>query len=154
MLQAIRMILFVGVCFFSTGLVKAQYPEAKRSLVSEYLADPVAQRSSIWWDALGRELALAIDVPHTAADDDVIKYIIFFATNHHEKVMLNDAADRLLDIYNNHPDEGLRMMSVAALYAIGDTESMKDLQVHVAGDASRRVRHIASAAVYSFNAEH
>ncbi len=117
-------------------------------LINQYIADSYEHRSATWWNALGRQLTLSVDVPYEQVQETALQNIIFFATHHGEKVKLNDAAARLLGIYQHHDQEAFRIMALAALHAIGDESTMQKLQRIVEEEASDRVRHVTVAALH------
>ena len=139
---------------FTLGLVfparaGAQVPVTQdQPLVNQYIADSYEHRSAAWWNALGRQLTLSVDVPYAQVRETALQNIIFFATHHGEKVKLNDAAPTLLAIYQHHDQVAFRMMALAALHAIGDEDAMQTLNRIVEDEASDRVRHVTAAALH------
>ena len=126
----------------------AQVPTAQETpLVNQYIADTYEQRSPAWWNALGRQLTLLLDVPYDQVNTATLQNVIFFATHHREKVQLNDAAPRLLDVYRKHEQAAFRMMALAALHAIGDEGAMQQLNRVVEREPSDRVRRATLAAL-------
>ena len=117
-------------------------------LVNQYIADSYEHRSAAWWNALGRQLTLSVDVPYDQVEETALQNIIFFTTHYGEKVNLNDAALLLLDIYQRHDHLAFRMMALAALHAIGDAGAMQKLNQIVKEEQSDRVRHITIAALH------
>lgn len=139
---------------FTLGLVvspraNAQVPVAENTpLVNQYVADSYEHRSAAWWNALGRQLTLTLDVPYDQVQEAALQNVIFFATQHREKVTLNDAAPKLLEVYLKHERVAFRMMALAALHAIGDEDAMQTLNQVVRQEASERVRHVTVAALH------
>ena len=139
---------------FTLGLVfparaNAQVPVTQDTpLINQYIADAYEQRSAAWWNALGRQLTLSVDIPYEQVKETALQNIIFFATHHGEKVKLNDAAPTLLTIYQHHDQVAFRMMALAALHAIGDESTMQRLNQIVEQEASDRVRHVTVAALH------
>ncbi|ARA94556.1 MAG: hypothetical protein D6685_17270 [Bacteroidetes bacterium] len=128
----------------------AQTPASQIPLVDEYLADAYAERSPSWWNALSRQLVLSLDKPVTQVDQQTLQNIIFFATNHADKVRLDGATQPLLWIYRTHPDDSYRLMALAALHAIGDENAMYRLYQHVERETSERVRKSTIAALNDY----
>ena len=116
-------------------------------LVNQYIADSYEHRSAAWWNALGRQLTLSVDVPAEQIEEAALQNIIFFATHHGEKVKLSDAVPALLAVYRNHDQVAVRIMALAALHAIGDEGAMQQLYRIVEDETSDRVRHVTTAAL-------
>ena len=139
---------------FTLGLVfparaNAQVPVTQdQPLVNQYIADSYEHRSATWWNALGRQLTLSVDVPYEQVQETALQNIIFFATHHGTKVKLGDAAPALLAVYQHHDQVSFRIMALAALHAIGDEDAMQTLNRIVAEEASAKVRHVTVAALY------
>ena len=141
------LVFTLGLVF--TARAGAQVPVTHElPLVNQYIADSYEHRSAAWWNALGRQLTLSIDVPYEQVQETALQNIIFFATRHGEKVKLNDAASILLAVYQHHDQVAFRMMALAALHAIGDEDAMQTLNRAVEEEASDRVRHVTVAALH------
>ena len=126
----------------------AQVPVSTHEpLVNQYVADSYTQRSTTWWDALGRQLELQLDQPYSEVNSVTLQNIVFFATHHRDKVKLDDAAPRLLEIYLHHEQEEYRVMALAALHAIGERETMRKLTQVYEDQPSERLRRITLAAL-------
>lgn len=111
---------------------QAQVPVAADTpLVNQFIDDHYAQRSPAWWNALGRQLTLLLDKPVEQVDVAALQNVIYFATHHRDKVLLNDASPKLMAIYLEHEQAATRTMALAALHAIGDAEAMAKLRRHV-----------------------
>ena len=131
-----------------TAPAHAQIPVAQETpLVNQYVADSYEQRSPAWWNALGRQLTLPLDVPYDQVQEVALQNIIFFATHHREKVKLDDAVPHLLAIYQHHEHTEFRMMALVALHAIGNEDAMRQLNQFVKAESSDRVRHVTLAAL-------
>lgn len=117
-------------------------------LADQYVADAYAERSPAWWDTLSRQLVVALDRPMLRIDQKALQNVIFFATNHPDKVELEGATQSLLWIYRAHPEDSHRLMALAALHAIGDREAMYRVYQLVERETSERVRRITAAALY------
>lgn len=129
-------------------VARAQVPVTPEvPLVNQYIQDSYLDRTNAWWNALGRQLTLMVDVPAGEVDERSLQNIIFFATNHKARVNLNEAAPRLLNIYSNHPDTRYRMLALAGLHAIGDTDSLKKAFRIARRQDSERIRKMARAAL-------
>lgn len=144
-------LLMVSLSVAAATPAHAQTPVTpKTPLVNQHLANVYEQRSTAWWNALGRQLTLSIDVSTDEVDDVALQNIIFFASHYREKVNLKDAAPRLLDIYEQHDQEAYRMMALVALHAIGDSGTMRKLNQAVKDEASDKIRHVTIAALHDY----
>ena len=127
----------------------AQVPVVDNTpLVNQYVADSYEHRSDAWWNALGRQLTLTLDGPYDQIEEAALQNVIFFAVHHREKVKLNDAAAKLLEVYRKHEQVAFRMMALAALHAIGDEDAMQKLNQIVRSETSDRVRRVTVAALH------
>jgi len=120
------------------------------NLVNAYVTDSYEQRSKAWWNALGRQLTLLIDVPYEQVNEPALQNIIFFAANHSEKVRLNDAVPKLTEIYLHHENVSYRMMALAALHAIGDEKTIHQLERTVRKEPSERIRKMTLAVLKDY----
>ena len=84
-------------------------------------------KSPAWWNQLGQQLAVSLNQPVDQVRDETLQHIVYFATNHSDKVTLNHLAPDLLDMYKNERNEARRTMAVVALRAIGNRPSMNRL---------------------------
>ncbi len=142
------MLFLLALALVGVRPAYAQTPvEAATPLVNQYVADSYEQRSAAWWNALGRQLTLSVDVPLEQVRPATLQNLIFFATHHRKKVKLNDAAPRLLDVYRNHEQEAFRIMALAALHAIADEAAMQKLYGALPYEHSNRVRRLTVAAL-------
>ena len=116
-------------------------------LVNEYVEDTDIVRSEAWWNALGRQLALEVDVSDDKLDVSALQNIIFFASHHRDRVNLRDATPRLVEIYREHDNDAFRLMAVAALDAIGDARALRSIKPMLLEEESERVRHVTIAAL-------
>ena len=116
-------------------------------LVSQYVENDKATSKASWWNLLGRQLTHSIDKPYDEVTDSELQNIIFFASNHKEKVKLQDALPSLFDVLRNHEEEQIRMMAVAAVHAIGGRGAMIELKKAADAESSPKVKRIAYAAV-------
>ncbi len=116
-------------------------------LVNQYIHDSYLQRTNAWWNALGRQLTRMVDMPVTHVDARSLQNIVFFATNHGDRVDLGDASPRLLEVYSKHPDTRYRMLALAALHAIGDTSYLQKAFRIARHEDSERIRKMARAAL-------
>ena len=115
--------------------------------MNQYAADSYSSRKASWWNLLGRQLASSVDKSYEEIGVRDLQNIIFFASNHGERVKLADAIPALLDIYRHHEDEQFRMMAVAALDAIGDRGAIQELKRLSEDEPSERVNKIVQAAI-------
>src|SRR5690606_3343233 len=108
------------------------------------------QYSSAWWNALGRQLTLSIDVPVEEVDDASLQNIIYFATHFRKEVRLNDAVPYLSNILKEHPKVEVRIMAGVALHAIHSATAIEALREALPNESSERVRKLARAAVADY----
>jgi hypothetical protein len=120
------------------------------SLVNQYIAHHDVERRPSWWNALGRQLALSVDIPPEQVSPVAVQNIIFFATNHRSRIRLDDAVPGLRAVYEQHAEESMRIMAVVALHAIGSRAAMRALRKTLPDEPSERVRKMAMAAVKSY----
>ncbi len=140
--------LFALMLAFGPGLVQAQVPiDEGKPLVNEYIEKGFEQQSRTWWKALGSQLVLTLDRPVDRVAEVSLQNVIYFATNHRDRVDLADAAPLLMNIYRNHDLIGFRMMALSALHAIGDEAYLREAYVLARRDDSGRVRKMARAAL-------
>ena len=140
--------LFALMLIFGPGLVRAQVPVGdEKPLVNEFIEEGFEQQSRTWWKALGTQLALTLDRPVNQVAEVSLQNVIYFATNHRDRVDLRDAAPLLMNIYRNHELIGFRMMALSALHAIGDEEHLREAFVVALRSDSDRVRKMARAAL-------
>ena len=80
--------MFAAIWSIATMTAVAQTPvKPGTPLVNEYVADANPDRSEVWWNALGRQLTLMAGMPDDGIVETTLQNIIFFATNHIEKVL-------------------------------------------------------------------
>lgn len=146
------LIIAVGLVSSSNAHAQVMMP-TEEPLVNQYVADSYNNRKASWWNLLGRQLARSVDKPHQEIGEAELQNIIFFASNHKNKVKLVDAVPALLDVYRFHEDDQLRIMSVAALGAIGDGRSIVALKHYVEDEQSERVEKIVKATINKYYQE-
>lgn len=121
--------------------------QTEQPLVNQYINDSFAQRSRTWWNALEKQLLLTVDVPTAEINEVALQNIIFFATHHKRDVNLRRALPSLIDVYADHEEEGMRIMALAAIDAIGDPRAERRVREIAEDDASERTRRLAGVVV-------
>ena len=132
-----------------TGLAQVSV-NTHEPLINQYVENNDVTHKASWWNLLGRQLSHSIDKPSSEVSVGELQNIIYFASNHKDKVKLNDAIPGLLDVFKNHEDEQYRLMAVAAINAIGNRSAMLALKKAANAEASPRVKKIADAAVNNY----
>lgn len=134
--------------FIMPGQAQAQVPVPnEEAYVNQYVTNAEAPRRASWWNALGRQLTNRVDKPYEEISVAELQNIIFFATHHKDNVKLNDAIPSLLEVFKNHEDPQYRLMSVAALNAIGNRKAMIGLSNLVDDEPSERVSRLTRKAI-------
>jgi hypothetical protein len=123
---------------------------ANAGYVAAYIDAPETLRSSLWWNELEAQISLPTDLTYDEITVSQLQHIIFFATNHAEKVDLKDSAPLLLEVYSNHEQEPYRLMALAALSAIGDAGSMATLRDLADSQPSERIQRLTKSAVTKY----
>ena len=150
--HTVKNIAFTALFGLMLSMVPARsYAQVQASmsqpLINQYVENDKATSKASWWNLLGRQLTHSIDKPYDEVTDSELQNIIFFAANHKEKVKLNDAIPSLVVVLRNHQDDGIRLMAVAALEAIGTRGAMVELKKAADVESSPRIKRIAYAAV-------
>ncbi|NNE47158.1 MAG: hypothetical protein HKN37_10905 [Rhodothermales bacterium] len=137
------------------GVAGAQVPVSSHPpLVNQYIEDGLEQRSPAWWKALESQLALTLDKSVEQVDEVSLQNVIYFATNHSDRMRLTDSAPSLMEIYEHHQHAGFRMMALAALHAIGDERYLAraySLTQHANSERLNRMARAALADVHERN---
>ena len=129
----------------------AQVPvTAEKPLVNQYMESGELPRKATWWNLLGRELSYSIDEPYDEVSVSELQNIIFFASNHKDKVKPKDALPSLISVLEYHENEQYRIMAITAIHAIGDRNAMLEVSNAMADERSLRVRRHAKAAVEDY----
>lgn len=133
---------------------RAQVPvEDTPPLVNQYLNNRHEAYTAAWWNTLGPELTLSLVRPDGRIDAATLQNIIYFASNHGDKVRLDAAAPLLLEVYRTHGQESYRTMAMAALYAIGEPGAMKQLARARKHEPSEKLRKLTLAALTAYAQE-
>ena len=137
-----------AVLFIIPGEAQAQVPVPnEEAYVNQYVTNAEAPRRASWWNALGRQLTNRVDKHYEEISVAELQNIIYFATHHKNNVKLNDAIPSLLEVFKNHEDAQYRLMSVAALNAIGNRKGMIGLSNLVDGEPNERVSRLTRKAI-------
>ena len=145
-------ILAFAFLFIAPVASMAQVPALaiNEPLVNDYISDNDSPRRASWWNLLGRQLTNGIDKPVDKVSVSELQNVIYFATHHKEKVNLYDAVPSLLDIAQNHEEEGYRIMAVTALHTIGQYNGMKKVRLLLRTEESERVQRVIKATVADY----
>ena len=132
-----------------TTLESAEVP---LSMVEEYQLQPNAYRDRAWWKRLETELSLE-NTPHDAVTADQFRHIILFKNIEGDKLDLSSSVDVAYDAYRFHSNDGIRMLALLSLHAIGDRQSIVRVQKNLHYEKNERIRRMAIAAISEFYAE-
>ena len=108
------------------------------------------QRSSAWWDALEQQLAHSLDQSIDQIQDETLQHVIYFASNHSDRVDLTEITPRLLDLYENDENQARRTMAIVALHAIGNDFSMRRLAELAEHEPAGSIRNITMAVLADY----
>lgn len=112
---------------------------------------------SIWKRNVGEQSALALSYWTLRAQVDemvetTIQNIITLASLYDNAINLEPTVPYLLDIYERHRDEQVRIMALMALHTVGEPGSMAALdQLVQQGELSERVRALTLAALAEYH---
>ena len=108
------------------------------------------QRSPVWWDALEQQLATSLDQSVDQIQDETLQHVIYFASNHSDKVDLTELTPKLLDLYENDQNQARRTMAIVALHAIGNEYSMRRLAELAENEPAGSIRNITMAVLADY----
>ena len=108
------------------------------------------ERGPAWWDALEQQLAESLDQSIDQIQDETLQHVIFFASNHAEKVDFTELTPKLLDMYANDTNQARRTMSIVALHAIGNEMSMRRLAELAENEPAGSIRNITMAVLADY----
>ena len=112
-----------------------------------------ATKDASEWKQLSRQLVESLDSPILQVKQGTLQHINFFATYHKDHVDLSVAVPKLIDIYETDDNEGLRILALTSLHAIGDRSTMLYLSDTVQRETSPRVRALTLAALADYVAK-
>ena len=117
------------------------------ALLATVAAPALAQESlenkdDLWWDQLETQLIQSLDAPVEQVQTETLQHVIFFATNYADHIDLTDATPALLDMYASNIGDARRAMALAALHAVGNEVSMRQLALQVEQEESERIREL------------
>ncbi len=115
-------------------------------VVRAFLLDPDAERTPAWWAALEEDISLE-GISYRKVPVEAMQNVIFFQVNHREEVDLTPSVPTLLDVYFYHRVEGMRIMAMAALYEIGNAESLSLVKRNLYKQRTERVRDFSISAL-------
>ena len=111
-----------------------------------------ATMNGLQWKQLSQQLTLSLDSPIAQIKLETLQHVNFFATYYSDKIDLTEAVTTLIDIYENDREEGLRILALTSLHALGDRSVMMYLSDVVQTEQSPRVRRLTLAALAEYNA--
>lgn len=112
-----------------------------------------ATKTPAQWEQLSRQLVASLDSPVLQVRQGALQHINFFATNLRDQIDLDEAVPKLIDIYETDTNEGLRILALTGLHAIGDASVMRYLSETVRTETSPRVRALTLAALADYVAK-
>lgn len=117
------------VALFALNTVPAfaQIESAPNPQVDAYLKSTYELRKDSWWKALNMQMLDAFNKSYKDIDEVTLQNAIYFGTHFKDKVDLTLASPKLLQVYRKHSKVEYRIMALAAIHAIGDAETMKEL---------------------------
>ena len=113
----------------------------------------LATKDASEWKQLSHQLVESLASPILQVKQGTLQHINFFATYHKDDVDLTVAVPKLIDIYETDDNEGLRILALTSLHAIGDRSTMMYLSDIVQREASPRVRALTLAALADYVAK-
>lgn len=102
------------------------------------------------WEQLSRQLVASLDSPVDQIKQGTLQHINFFATYHKDDVDLSRAVPKLIDIYETDDNEGVRILALTSLNAIGHRSIMVYLSDTVQRESSPRVRELTLAVLADY----
>ncbi|MFT4603458.1 MAG: hypothetical protein ACI9W4_000172 [Rhodothermales bacterium] len=105
-----------------------------------------------WWTSLEQQLTESAASEVAKVRQQAIQHIIFFAENYDEFVNFDEAAYEIMGRFEGSEDVSERLLALAALSAIGEKMTIERLSVVAASAKSARVRGVAAAVIYAYNA--
>lgn len=106
--------------------------------------------SASWWKALRKEHRRALNADDFQTREQTLQNVIYFATHYQEESRLDRLSHKIYQIYRLDDNTQFRIMAVAALHAIGEETTMRQLAMDVRLEEDPRVRHVARAAVADY----
>lgn len=96
-----------------------------------------------WTEHLGEQARVLLETGDPERQEDAVRYVLLYARRSDVNVDFEPAVPALFEIYENAENEGLRLMALSALNAIGGEPVMTRLAEQVRFEQSDRVRHHA-----------
>lgn len=111
---------------------------------------PYADRDAEWWDNLELQLSEALKSPIEQVKVQTIRHIIFFSATYPDMAHMDRTVPQLLELYDTSDKEGLRVLSLAAIDAIGNDYAMRYLISRVEQEKSERVQRLTKAVLADY----
>ena len=137
---------FIAYLFAATVLLGSTAPAFAQN--TEF-----ATKDATAWKQLSRQLVESLDSPIDQIKLGTLQHINFFAAYYKDQVDLSEAVPSLIDIYETDDHEGLRILALTSLNAIGDRSIMVYLSETVQRESSPRVRALTLAALADYVAK-
>lgn len=118
--EAVALVCLFALTSLAAPAAFAQQPDAKP-------ADAITEVPT-WVANIGEQLNAELTSPVETIRHAALRHIAYFAYFYGDDLDLTATLPQLLEIYENDPSERCRMISVAALHAIGDETAMQDLR--------------------------
>ncbi len=107
-----------------------------------------------WWKQhMGSQLAVSLRSPVASIRQQALQHVNYFAANARGEVDLSATVPALTEIYEADGHEGMRIMALTALHAIGGDAIMRYLRETVQDETSLRIRQLTLAALSTQGAE-
>lgn len=155
-------IAFLVLCLFAaTAAAQSTPTKAPANLaVSKATLDmltslDLSDMSASWWQDLAADIDEKL-LMEGIERDEAMRKVIFLSTYYPDKANFDRCATELYNIYRFNPDEGNRVMALAALYASGDDSAMRLIAYHAPymrfapWEDSDLVRHVTESAIMRY----
>lgn len=114
-----------------------------------------APQHARWHVTLGRQLAQQVASDDPAVQRDALLHIVHFGRHgtslrYGERLNLEATLPRLIELFKESDDEQIRVLALAGMHAIGDTDAMETVRRHVYQEESPHMLLIELAALMDF----
>ncbi len=107
-------------------------------------------KSPEWWHGFSKQLVVLLDSPIPKVQEQALSHIIFFANQYPDKMDLDPATGRILDLYRSDEMEARRTLALMALHAIGNEAAMRKLNTLVRYETSPRIENLTRAVLSEY----
>jgi len=98
---------------------------------------------SPWIEHFGEQARLLLETGDAERQEEALQFILTFSQHAEKDINFAPAIPALFDVYESAEDEGLRLLALSALQAVGSEDDFKRLAEHVQFESSDRVRRQA-----------